>query len=88
MLNTEHEAHDGIIVCTLNLMLAHEAQLLVQRPAVGLLAKLAVGRPSLYADLRNAGAIFALSRVLQLPDVDTTTRKIAFKLLKACSPVL
>ena len=88
MLNTEHEAHDGIIVCTLNLMLAHEAQLLVQRPAVGLLAKLAVGRPSLYADLRNAGAIFALSRVLQLPDVDTTTRKMALKLLKACAPVL
>jgi len=69
-------------------MRAHEAELLVQRPAVGLLAKLVVGHPNLYADLCNAGAILALSRVLQLPDVDTTTRKMALKLLKACAPVL
>ena len=88
LLDTEHESHDGIIVCTLTLMRAHEAELLVQRPAVGLLAKLVVGHPNLYADLCNAGAILALSRVLQLPDVDTTTRKMALKLLKACAPVL
>ena len=88
LLDTEHESHDGIIVCTLTLMRAHEAELLVQRPAVGLLAKLVVGHPNLYADLRNAGAILALSRVLQLPDVDTTTRKMALKLLKACAPAL
>jgi len=75
-------------VCTLNLMRAHEAQLLVQRPAVDLLAKLVVGRPNLYAVLRNAGAILAFSSVLQLPEVDTTTRKMALKLLKACSPAL
>jgi len=88
MLIPEPEIHDGILVCTLNIMRAHEGELLVQKPAVGLLAMIVVGYPNLYADLRNAGGILALSQVLELPLVETTTRKIALKLLKTCSPVL
>ena len=71
MLSTEEESHDGIIVCTPNLMRVHEAELLVQKPAVSLLATLVMGYPNLYADLRNAGGILVLSRVLELPLLET-----------------
>ena len=88
MLSTEEESHDGIIICTLNLMRVHASELLVQKPAVSLLATLVMGYPNLYADLRNAGGILVLSRVLEWPLLETGIRKMVLKLLKLCSPAL